>query len=438
MAKLVKKPRKNGYKLPDPLPLGEILEDINKKKWILGPSIGKGGFGEIYSAREYTESSKPSKQYPYVIKIEPHANGPLFVEMHFYMRNAKPDEVDAFRLSKKMHHFGMPKYIASGSHQHDKQKYRFLVMEKFGSDIWKLFLENNRKFPPVTVFKLGIQILDVLEYIHSKGYVHADIKGANILLGEDSKNPKQVYLVDFGLASHFSSLLKPDPKKAHNGTIEYTSRDAHLGVQTRRGDLEILAYNLIQWLGCRLPWEENLDPASVQNSKNQYMNDIEQFLKTCFKNEKVPKTVANILKYITSLEVGDTPDYEHLRKILADGIKAESGSLKDPLEFNLSKKTPVKRKAARISGSNSSNVGEKKGNDKVVSKLVRKNTKKVRSAKPKEEKSATEDLNGSQILTQEMKRLKEKIEMKKANKKTKVTKVNHGRNLRSSNGHEDN
>lgn len=71
--------------------------------------------------------------------------------------------------------------------------------------------------------------MDVLEYIHSKGYVHADIKGANILLSTVSKS--HVYLVDFGLATHYSNatVYKPNPKKAHNGTIEYLSRDAHAG-----------------------------------------------------------------------------------------------------------------------------------------------------------------------------------------------------------------
>lgn len=65
----LKKPKKktNGYKMPDPLPSGIILEDIAKKKWRLGKSIGKGGFGEIYSAQDYTE--KPKKIYPFVIKI---------------------------------------------------------------------------------------------------------------------------------------------------------------------------------------------------------------------------------------------------------------------------------------------------------------------------------------------------------------------------------
>lgn len=76
--------------------------------------------------------------------------------------------------------------------------------------------------------KICFQI-DVLEYIHSRTYVHADIKGGNLLLSRD--NPNQVYLVDFGLASHYSTKpeYKLDPKKAHNGTIEYTSRDAHMG-----------------------------------------------------------------------------------------------------------------------------------------------------------------------------------------------------------------
>jgi len=39
----------NGYKLPDPIPIGEILRDVAKKEWQIGPSIGVGGFGEIYA-----------------------------------------------------------------------------------------------------------------------------------------------------------------------------------------------------------------------------------------------------------------------------------------------------------------------------------------------------------------------------------------------------
>jgi len=45
----------------------------------------------------------------------------------------------------------------------------------------------------------------------------------------------QVYLVDYGLATHYicdgkHRAYKEDPRKAHDGTIEFTSRDAHKGV----------------------------------------------------------------------------------------------------------------------------------------------------------------------------------------------------------------
>lgn len=64
--------------------------------------------------------------------------------------------------------------------------------------------------------------------MHECTYVHGDLKGANILLGYGKNAAHQAYLVDFGLASHYTTKdFKPDPKKMHNGTIEYTSRDAH-------------------------------------------------------------------------------------------------------------------------------------------------------------------------------------------------------------------
>lgn len=37
-----------GCKLPLRLPVGEILTDITQRQWKLGPTIGCGGFGDIY------------------------------------------------------------------------------------------------------------------------------------------------------------------------------------------------------------------------------------------------------------------------------------------------------------------------------------------------------------------------------------------------------
>lgn len=327
----------NGYQMPEPVPLGTILTDTSKRQWKIGPSIGTGGFGEIYSACEVKSAIKKTEDYPYVVKIEPHGNGPLFVEMHFYMRNAKLEDIERFKKQRSLKHLGMPHFVGNGSHELNKLKHRFLVMPRYSGDLWSIFLKHERRFPLHTVYRIAEQMLDVLEYIHESTYVHADLKGANILLGLGKQAAKQqLFLVDFGLASHYTNKdFKPDPKKMHNGTIEYTSRDAHHGVPTMRGDMEILAYNLIQWAGTKLPWEaENLlaDPKKVHASKEKHMQDVNGFMKYCFKKD-VPKPISEFVKLVAGLKYDEKPDYKKCSKIFEAGIKELGKSNSGDLEF---------------------------------------------------------------------------------------------------------
>lgn len=70
---------------------------------------------------------------------------------------------------------------------------------------------------------------------------------------KETKN-KQVYLVDFGLATKYSTEkeFKPDPKKAHDGTIEYLSRDAHKGGKSLFKYKNIYRFS-IKCLNCENP-----------------------------------------------------------------------------------------------------------------------------------------------------------------------------------------
>lgn len=72
-------------------------------------------------------------------------------------------------------------------------------------------------------------------------------------------------------------------------TYVATIRSFSFKVPTRRGDFEILAYNLIHWLGGNLPWDQKLnDPMLVQKEKEQAMSDIPSFLKTAFGDTHPP------------------------------------------------------------------------------------------------------------------------------------------------------
>lgn len=51
------------YNMPEKIKEGTILRDLMKTEWKIGPSIGTGGFGEIYSAAKKGES-----KFDYVVK----------------------------------------------------------------------------------------------------------------------------------------------------------------------------------------------------------------------------------------------------------------------------------------------------------------------------------------------------------------------------------
>ncbi|XP_065557875.1 serine/threonine-protein kinase VRK1-like [Artemia franciscana] len=321
------------YKLAPHINEGKIVTDLGKKSWRIGKSIGSGGFGEIYTASD--DISKPVKSdAPYVAKIEPKANGPLFTERAFYLAGAKEENIENWKKSHKMKFLGMPPYVASGTCEHCGEELRFLIMHRYGMDIGKLFEQNKRKMPFQTVMNLGIKIINILEYIHCQGYIHGDVKGSNLLRGIKKGEEDQVYLVDYGLATKYIKdgvmrRTEKDSRFAHNGTLEFASRDAHLGISSRRSDLEILGYNLLQWLSGTLPWEEKtlteegkqpLSDEEVAAAKDNYMKNISKLV------ARIPKEVASepiekYLGYVNSLKIEQEPDYDKCRSIFTEGLK---------------------------------------------------------------------------------------------------------------------
>ncbi|XP_070955734.1 serine/threonine-protein kinase VRK1 isoform X7 [Macaca nemestrina] len=278
--------------LAEQFAVGEIITDMAKKEWKVGLPIGQGGFGCIYLA-DMNSSESVGSDAPCVVKVEPSDNGPLFTELKFYQRAAKPEQIQKWIRTHKLKYLGVPKYWGSGLHDKNGKSYRFMIMDRFGSDLQKIYEANAKRFSRKTVLQLSLRILDILEYIHEHEYVHGDIKASNLLL--NYKNPDQVYLVDYGLAYRYCpegvhKEYKEDPKRCHDGTIEFTSIDAHNGVApSRRGDLEILGYCMIQWLTGHLPWEDNLkDPKYVRDSKIRYRENIASLMDKCFPEKNKP------------------------------------------------------------------------------------------------------------------------------------------------------
>ncbi|XP_061546076.1 serine/threonine-protein kinase VRK1-like isoform X2 [Phycodurus eques] len=316
-------PKKRG--LPKPLPDGFTLTDTVKKKWRLGKILGQGGFGLIYYASNDI-GSPVSADTDFVVKVEYLENGPLFSELSFYMRAAKPESMQKWMRSRKLDQLGIPKYWGSGQAEYNGLRYRFMVMERLGTDLQKISERNGGRFKKATVLRVGQVLVDILEYMHENEYVHADIKASNLMLGH--RNPQELYLVDYGLARRYcidgvQKDYKENPKKGHNGTIEYTSLDAHKGVApSRRGDIQILGFCLLHWLCGSLPWDSDLKNAvKVMEAKAILMDKLPESVQQLSVSGTSTAEVAALLLYMKSLGFQDKPDYQRLRRILSTGAK---------------------------------------------------------------------------------------------------------------------
>lgn len=105
------------------------------------------------------------------------------------------------------------------------------------------------------------------------------------------------------------------------GTMLFCSRDAHKGAQSRRSDLECLAFNIVYWLSGFLPWQEDLnDPNLVQRKKQHYMANVDVFLRRCLGGD-YPDFLLDFFKYLRNLSFEEKPSYAFCKKLFRKALK---------------------------------------------------------------------------------------------------------------------
>ena len=196
-------------------------------------------------------------------------------------------------------------------------------MELLGPSLENLFQKNNKKFSIKTACMLGIQIIDRIEYIHSKKMIHRDIKPDNFLIGRGN-NSHIVYILDFGLSKKYWSSKKNkhiqfSTNKKLTGTARYASVNALSGYeQGRRDDLESIGYVIMYFIRGTLPWQG----LKAKDREDRYKKIYESKKKTSA-NELCmgyPKQLENFVNYTRNLKFMEVPDYKYLRNLLRDVI----------------------------------------------------------------------------------------------------------------------
>eukprot|EP00063_Salmo_salar_P082111 XP_014056946.1 PREDICTED: serine/threonine-protein kinase VRK1-like [Salmo salar] len=256
-----------------------------KKRWRLGRIIGQGGFGLFYLASQEVDTPV-GEDSNFVIK-DYHVNRPLFSELKFYLRETKPENMLMWKRSKKLDFLGIPVNWGSGLAEHNRTRYRFMAMDRLGTDLQKVCERNGDKLKKHTVLQLG-------RVLHDNEYVHADVKKANLMIGHTDPDKVQ-------------PRRRAQGEQRNNGTVEYTSIDAQNGVVTpsRPGNLEVLGFCLLHWL-C---WE----------AKTRLMGNLPGSVQQLSVGGASTDELTRFLLHVKVMGYKERPDYQKLRKLLSEG-----------------------------------------------------------------------------------------------------------------------
>ncbi|CAA0814317.1 casein kinase I-like 3 [Striga hermonthica] len=275
------------------------MERIVGGKFKLGRKIGSGSFGEIFLATHMDTFEIVA------VKIE----------------NSKTKHPQLLYEAKLYNILqggsGIPSIKWSGVNGDDN----VLVLDLLGPSLEDLFVYCGRTFSLKTVLMLADQMITRIEFVHSKGFLHRDIKPDNFLMGLGRK-ANQVYIIDFGLAKRYrdSSTNRHIPYRENKnltGTARYASCNTHLGIeQSRRDDLESLGYVLLYFLRGSLPWQG----LKAATKKQKYDKICEKKLSTPIEVlcKSHPVEFASYFHYCHSLTFDQRPDYGFLKRLFRE------------------------------------------------------------------------------------------------------------------------
>mmetsp|Transcript_23484 Transcript_23484/g.44255 ORF Transcript_23484/g.44255 Transcript_23484/m.44255 type:complete len:403 (-) Transcript_23484:353-1561(-) len=264
----------------------------------LGRKIGSGSFGKIYQAVNSQNGQEVA------VKLEEQGG---YHQMLLYE-------------AKLLKHLEGGEGIAHVYFSGKEGAYNVMVMDFLGPSLEDLFNSCRRTFSPKTVMNLADQMIARVQYLHSKDFVHRDLKPDNFLVGLGRKC-NLVHIIDFGLAKRYRNSKRQhipfSQRKSLTGTARYASINAHKGAeQSRRDDMEALGYIFLYFSRGLLPWQG----LQAQSKEQKYQKILEKKENVSVEQlcEGCPDVLATYVTYCKSLGFEDEPDYAYLRKLFKD------------------------------------------------------------------------------------------------------------------------
>ncbi|XP_056408904.1 tau-tubulin kinase 1 isoform X3 [Hyla sarda] len=282
-----------GAEQADILPVSYVVKD----RWKVLKKIGGGGFGEIYEAMDLLTRENVA------LKVESAQQPKQVLKMEVAVLK---------KLQGKDH---VCRFIGCGRNE----KFNYVVMQLQGRNLADLRRSQPRgTFTMSTTLRLGKQILESIDSIHSVGFLHRDIKPSNFAMGRLPSTYRKCYMLDFGLARQYTNtngeVRPPRNVAGFRGTVRYASVNAHKNREMgRHDDLWSLFYMLVEFAVGQLPWRKIKDKEQVGMIKEKY--DHRMLLK------HMPSEFHLFLEHISSLDYFTKPDYQMIMTVFENSMK---------------------------------------------------------------------------------------------------------------------
>ena len=281
---------------------GDLINEIIFKKYQVKKKCGNTSTIDIYEGIELDNNQ------PVLLKFEKRSQEKLYLEEEAY-------NLHSFKG------FGIPKLLKLGKRGNNI----ILIESKKGPSLFELFLENNKTFSINEICLIGIQCIERLKFIHSKNYIHRNIKPENFVIGID--DPHVIYLQNFYFCQKYRSSkthhhIKMKFTKEIVGTERYGSINALRGItQGRKDDLESLCYMLFYFILGKLPWQGIKEENEISKIE-KLLQEKKNFRKNIKNYKKIPENFCKLFYSVNNLKFEEEPNYltmiKYLQNILND------------------------------------------------------------------------------------------------------------------------
>ena len=257
-------------------------------KYQLEQKLGNGAFGSIYQGSNVRTREKVA------IKMEPTNSE----------QKSLKNETRVYQYLNGCR--GIPNIRWFGTDSNAT----YMVIDLLGPSLTQMIKNEQENLSLVSIAKIAVQMIDILEGIHDKGMIHRDLKPDNFLV-HPTKGIDQIYLIDFGvcktyLQSDTNEHIEMRKTNAMIGTPNFASVNAHHLLElSRRDDLESFVYTLLFLYFGNLPWtfisREEMVKQKTELVENQ--------------NQEIPDIFVQILKCVRNMEFKQRPFYEEYKKM---------------------------------------------------------------------------------------------------------------------------